>query len=153
MRWSAPKVLRASPLGGELAGRHHLRQTPRVRLLLPDLFALVIRLLRDPRIDASLKRQLIGASAYVIAPVDFIPDIFLPIGLTDDTIALAFILSRVVAVLGTAGEDLLHEHWEGDGDVLHQIERLSAGANKVLNTWIVRRLGRRFGLGGGKKTD
>lgn len=139
---------------GNWLDRHHMGgKRLEYALLLPDLFALLIRLLRDPRIDASLKRQLVGASAYVIAPVDFIPDIFLPIGLTDDTIALAFIFSRVVAVLGTAGEDLLREHWEGDGDILHQIEQLSAGANKVLNTWIVRRLGRRFGLSGGKQKD
>ncbi|NLD72351.1 MAG: DUF1232 domain-containing protein [Chloroflexi bacterium] len=119
-------------------------------LLLPDLFALLIRLLRDPRVDGSLKKQLIGASAYVIAPLDLVPDFILPIGLTDDTIAIAFVLTRVVAVLGTAGEDILREHWEGQGDILHQIERLTAGANKVLNNWIVRRLGGRFGLVGGK---
>jgi len=126
--------------------RRHVR--PAVReylLLLPDLFTLVIRLLRDPRLSPGLKLQLLGASAYVITPLDFIPDFIVPFGLTDDTVALAFILSRVVGLMGVAGERVLREHWEGRGDVLHQIELVLAAADEVLNRRVAGWLSRRFG--------
>ncbi|MCC7352310.1 MAG: DUF1232 domain-containing protein [Anaerolineae bacterium] len=115
-------------------------------LLLPDLFALLIRLLRDSRIDAALRLQLAAVSLYVISPVDLIPDVLMPIGLVDDTVALAFILSRVVRITGEAGEMILREHWEGEGDVLAQIQRVVTTADSVLkNVAILNRLRRRFG--------
>ncbi len=124
------------------------RVRPAVReylLLLPDLFTLLIRLLRDPRLSSGLKLQLLGASAYVITPLDFIPDFIVPFGLTDDTVALAFILSRVVGLMGGAGERVLREHWEGRGDVLHQIELVLSAADQVLNRRVLGWLSRRFG--------
>lgn len=115
-------------------------------LLLPDLFALLIRLLRDSRIDASLRLQLAAVSLYVISPVDLIPDVFMPIGLVDDTVALAFILSRVVRIMGEAGETILREHWEGEGDILAQIQKVITTADAMLkNVAILNRLRRRFG--------
>jgi uncharacterized membrane protein YkvA (DUF1232 family) len=113
-------------------------------LLLPDLFALVIRLLRDAHVEPALKAQLILVSAYVISPIDLVPDFLLPMGLVDDTVAVAFVLSRVAAIMGQAGEDLLRQHWEGQGDILLQIQRLLAGADQVLNRYVLRRLRERF---------
>ena len=98
-------------------------------LLLPDLFALLIRLLRDSRIDASLRLQLAAVSLYVISPVDLIPDVFMPIGLVDE-----------------AGETILREHWEGEGDILAQIQKVITTADAMLkNVAILNRLRRRFG--------
>ena len=114
-------------------------------LLLPDLFMLVIRLLRDPRVGAKLKLQLLGATAYVIAPIDFVPDMLVPVGLTDDTVALAFILARVVGMLGEAGDGIVREHWEGRGEVLAQIRAVLNTADLVLNRRIVGWLAKRFG--------
>jgi uncharacterized membrane protein YkvA (DUF1232 family) len=126
-------------------GRRHVGGRLReYLLLLPDLFALVIRLLRDAHIEPALKRQLVLVSAYVISPIDLIPDFLLPMGLVDDTVAVAFILSRVAAIMGQAGEDLLYQHWEGEGDVLLQIQRLLAGADQVLNHHVLGRLRKRF---------
>lgn len=128
--------------------RCHVQPTVReYLLLLPDLFTLLIRLLRDPRLSPGLKLQLLGASAYVITPLDFIPDFIVPFGLTDDTVALAFILSRVVGLMGSAGERVLREHWEGQGDVLHQIELVLAAADQVVNRRVLGWLSQRFGRG------
>jgi len=129
-------------------GKHSVKG--RVRdylLLLPDLFALLTRLLRDPRVDQGLKLQLLAVAAYVISPIDLIPDVFMPLGLADDTIAVAFILSRVVKLMGEAGEDVLREYWEGEGDVLRQVEHVIDAADRVLNRRLVRLLQRRYGRG------
>jgi len=116
-------------------------------LLLPDLFALLVRLIRDPRVDRSLKAQLLAVAAYVISPVDLIPDLFMPLGLADDTVAVAFMISRVVKIMGEAGESVLREHWEGEGDLLRQVEHVIDVADGVLSNRVVKRLQRRFGRG------
>jgi uncharacterized membrane protein YkvA (DUF1232 family) len=116
-------------------------------LLLPDMFALVTRLIADPRIDASLKLQLIAVSAYVISPIDLVPDFLLPVGLIDDVVAIAFALSRVVRIMEEAGEDILREHWEGEGDVLAQVQSVAETADSMLNTVILRRLRQLFTRG------
>jgi uncharacterized membrane protein YkvA (DUF1232 family) len=116
-------------------------------LLLPDLFALIVRLIADPRIDASLKLQLIAVSAYVISPIDLVPDFLLPVGLIDDVVAIAFVLSRVVRIMEEAGEDILREHWEGEGDVLAQVQSVAGTADSMLNTAILRRLRQLFTRG------
>jgi uncharacterized membrane protein YkvA (DUF1232 family) len=116
-------------------------------MLLPDMFALITRLIADPRIDASLKLQLVAVSAYVISPIDLVPDFLLPVGLVDDVVAIAFVLSRVVRIMEEAGEDILREHWEGEGDVLAQVQSVAETADSMLNTVILRRLRRLFTRG------
>ena len=116
-------------------------------LLLPDLFALITRLIADPRVDVSLKVQLIAVSAYVISPIDLVPDFLLPVGLIDDIVAIAFVLSRVVRIMEEAGEDILREHWEGEGDVLVQVQSVAGTADGMLNRVILRRLRRLFPKG------
>jgi uncharacterized membrane protein YkvA (DUF1232 family) len=69
----------------------------------------------------------------------------MPVGLIDDTVALALILNRVVRLMGEAGETILREHWEGKGDVLAQVQRVLATANSLLTETVLRRLRQRFG--------
>jgi uncharacterized membrane protein YkvA (DUF1232 family) len=109
-------------------------------LLLPDLFALVIRLIRDPRIDHGPKLQLIAVTAYVISPIDLVPDFLLPLGLIDDTVALAFVLGRIVRMMDQGGKEVLREHWEGDGDVLDRIQWIASNASAWLGAGTLARL-------------
>jgi uncharacterized membrane protein YkvA (DUF1232 family) len=122
-----------------------------VLLLLPDLFVLVIRLIRDPRVDRKPKLQLIAVTTYVISPIDLIPDFLLPFGLIDDTVALAFILGRVVKMMDQAGEAVLREHWEGEGDVLDRIQWIISNASTLLGAGTLNKLKHRF-LGGKRHT-
>lgn len=116
-------------------------------LLLPDLFALILRLIRDPRVSQSAKLQLLAVTAYVISPIDLIPDFLLPLGLIDDTIAAALVLNRVLNLMDQAGEDMLREHWEGPGDILETIRRVADASNNLLNRRILQRLHKRFKIG------
>ncbi len=116
-------------------------------LLLPDLFVLVTRLIRDSRIDIGPKLQLIAAATYVISPIDLVPDFLLPFGLIDDTVALAFALGRIVRMMDQAGEAVLREHWEGQGDVLERIQWIISNASQWLGAGTLGKLKRRI-LGG-----
>lgn len=102
-------------------------------LLVPDIMALLVRLMSDPGVSAGLKTEIAAASAYIIFPVDLMPEAVLgPAGLIDDAIVGAFALSRVVKVMGTAGEDKLRAYWDGEDDVLRSMENLLAKAENFV---------------------
>lgn len=130
----------------------HTRVSSKIRgalLLLPDLLALVIRLIKDPRIDRGLKLQLIAVTAYVISPIDIVPDFLLPFGLIDDTVALAFVLGRIVKMMDQAGEEVLREHWEGEGDILARIHWIARNASEWFGAGTLSRI--KQILGGGNR--
>ncbi len=81
----------------------------------PNLLRLVRALLKDPRVPRRSKLALGAAIAYVVSPVDLIPE-FIPVaGVADDLLVLCFAVNHLVAV---AGEDVVMEHWQGTRDVL-----------------------------------
>jgi len=47
---------------------------------------------RDPAVPTSLKLKVLGALGYFILPLDFIPDVIMGLGFTDDLAALAWAL-------------------------------------------------------------
>src|SRR5690348_13196769 len=68
-------------------------QVAQMVLIVPDLLALLVRLARDPRVPFMVKARLLLAAAYVISPVDLLPEALMGvIGLTDDAGALALVL-------------------------------------------------------------
>ncbi len=52
-------------------------QVAQIVLLVPDMLMLVVRLARDKRVPFLLKAQLLLAAAYVISPVDLVPEAIL----------------------------------------------------------------------------
>lgn len=99
-------------------------------LLIPDLMALFVRLMGDPSVSTALKAQIAAASAYVIVPLDLLPEAMMgPAGLIDDAIVAVIALNRVVKIMGQAGEDVLRQYWDGDDDILEVIEDLLSRAD------------------------
>jgi uncharacterized membrane protein YkvA (DUF1232 family) len=115
-----------------------------VLLLLPDLFALLLRLIRDPQVAGRAKVSLLAVTAYVVSPFDLVPDFLLPWGLIDDAVAAALVLSQVVRLMDAAGEEALRRHWEGSGDALMAIQRVLGAADELLGRRVLKRLRRRF---------
>lgn len=104
--------MRRPRLGRSAHRRRSARRTV-AKLLreLPNLFKLLIRLLKDPRIS-TLDRVLFAAvMTYVLLPVDLIPDALSFLGLADDLYLVGLALNRLFS---RAGPDMLLEHWEGN---------------------------------------
>lgn len=109
------------------------KDTTNYILLIPDLMALFVRLMADPRVSASLKAEIAAASAYIIIPVDLLPELGLgPAGLIDDAIVAVIALNRVVTAMGQAGEDVLRQYWDGDRDILKVIQELLTKADQFV---------------------
>ena len=94
-------------------GRSLTRRKTALKLLreLPNLVKLLVRLMRDARV-AKVDKALFGAvMAYVLLPIDLLPDFLGFIGLVDDLFLIGLSLNRLFS---RAGADLLIEHWDGD---------------------------------------
>ena len=109
--------------------RKKSRRKTAVKLLreLPNLVKLLVRLMRDARVSR-LDRALFGAViAYVLLPIDLIPDFIGVFGLTDDLYLVGLALNRLFS---RAGAGVLIEHWDGNpralGYLLEGIEEVGA---------------------------
>lgn len=97
-------------------------------LLLPNLIKLVGRLLVDPRVPRRAKITLGIAGAYVVSPIDFIPDIIPVISRADDVLFLMFAIDSLI---DRAGPEIVDEHWDGPGDLLSLVREV-VGISRAL---------------------
>lgn len=78
---------------------------------LPQYLRLLGGLMMDARVHA-VDKVLVGAAiAYILLPVDMLPDFIPFLGEVDDVYLLVLALQRLVA---NAGRAVLTEHWHGD---------------------------------------
>jgi uncharacterized membrane protein YkvA (DUF1232 family) len=88
----------------------------------PDCAVLFKRLLGDPRVPRRAKLALSLLVAYLVTPVDIVPD-FIPVaGQLDDALLVALAMSYVVR---RAGRDTVTELWPGTERGLALILRLA----------------------------
>jgi uncharacterized membrane protein YkvA (DUF1232 family) len=76
----------------------------------PDCVVLFRRLLADPRVPPARKAAVAGLLAYLLLPIDLVPDVIPVAGQLDDLILAAVVLRLV---LRAGGPELLREHWPG----------------------------------------
>ena len=93
---------------------------------LPRFLALLGGLLTDPRVAMIDKVLVAGAIAYIVTPMDLIPDFIPFLGEVDDVYLLILALRRL---LENAGRKVLLSHWGGDPESLRTLNlRLVIGA-------------------------
>ncbi len=89
--------------------------------LLPDVLRLVRRLAGDSSLPRGVRWRLAFLLAYLVLPVDLVPD-FIPVaGYADDVLLVVWVLRSVVRA---AGPDALDRHWPGTPDGLEVVRRL-----------------------------
>jgi uncharacterized membrane protein YkvA (DUF1232 family) len=85
-------------------------QVREVAQFLPDCIRLFRRLGSDPRVPRRAKIGLVVLVAYLVSPIDLIPD-FIPVaGLFDDAVLAALAAGYLVR---TAGRAVVEEQWPG----------------------------------------
>ena len=108
---------------------------------IPHYLRLLGGLATDRRV-ALLDKVLVGAAiAYVLSPLDFIPDAVPFLGQVDDVFLITTALQRLIA---NAGRDVLLDHWRGNRADLSDlnIEHVIAAATFFLPLGMRRRLKR-----------
>jgi uncharacterized membrane protein YkvA (DUF1232 family) len=77
----------------------------------PRYLRLLGGLLRDARVAVLDKVLVAGAIAYVITPMDLLPDVIPFLGRVDDAFLLVLALQRLI---GNAGQNVVADYWSGD---------------------------------------
>jgi uncharacterized membrane protein YkvA (DUF1232 family) len=85
---------------------------------LPQFLKLLWGLIRDPRVAMMDKVLVAGAIAYIVTPMDFIPDFIPFLGEVDDVYLLVMALRRL---LENAGRKVLLSHWTGAPEALRTL--------------------------------
>lgn len=83
--------------------------------IIPDLLALLYRLLKDNRVPIRTKLIISASVAYVAFPTDIIPDNIPFIGKVDELAVIFFALNRIV---NDVPAHILLENWEGKNDII-----------------------------------
>jgi len=97
--------------------------------LVPNLIKLISRLVKDPRVPRRSKIALGLAAAYVVSPIDLIPEVIPVLGWADD---LLFLMLAIDSLIERAGKEVVEEHWDGPVDLLSVIREVIAAARMVL---------------------
>lgn len=106
-------------------------------LALPDFFMLLCRLAIDKRVTASQKAFIGAIIAYLILPLDFIPDFIPVIGFADDLVLVVFGLNLI---LNELDKSILLENWSGEENVLELLAKIALTAEKFLDKNILSKI-------------
>ena len=91
--------------------------------LLPDLLRLIRRLAADRTVAVGVRVRLVLLLAYLLSPIDLVPDFIPVIGYADDAVIVALVLRSVIR---RAGEQAVRRHWPGSAAGLDIILKAAA---------------------------
>ena len=93
--------------------------------MLPDLLRLVRRLAADPTVPRGVRVRLVLLLAYLVSPIDLIPDFVPVLGHADDVVVVALVLR---SVLRRSGPEALRRHWPGSPEGLAVLLQVAGDA-------------------------
>jgi uncharacterized membrane protein YkvA (DUF1232 family) len=91
--------------------------------IIPDVARLVRRLIGDRSVPFSARAALIGLLAWLVSPIDLIPEFVPVLGPLDDVLVAILVLRYV---RGRIGDDALLRHWPGSPEGYAMLRRLLA---------------------------
>ena len=106
-------------------------------LALPDFFMLLCRLAVDKRVAGKQKLLVGWIIAYVISPIDIIPDFIPFIGYIDDLVLVVYWLN---VILNEVDKQVLVDNWSGEEDVLKLLQKITYVAENFLDKNILRKI-------------
>ncbi len=97
---------------------------------LPDFFILVCRLAVDDRVSIKQKAFVGAIIAYLIMPIDIIPDFIPVLGQLDDLVVVVLGLNKI---LGEIDKQILLDNWSGEANVLELLQKITVLAGTFFN--------------------
>ena len=89
--------------------------------IIPDTVRLVRRLAADKTLHRGVRLRLWFLLAYLVSPIDLVPDFIPVIGFADDVLITSLVLRSVIK---RAGADAVKAHWPGTPDGLATLFRV-----------------------------
>ncbi|MBO8158780.1 YkvA family protein [Thermosyntropha sp.] len=119
-------------------------------LFIPNFMKLMYRLMKDERVPKADKVLLGATVAYVLSPVDFLPDIVPFLGKLDDLLLLALTTKRL---MDSVEHEVLLSYWDGRRDLLEITENIINLAVSFIPPGIYRKLIKKVENPGKKDRD
>ena len=91
----------------------------------------------DKRVPVKQKMIMGGVVAYVMMPVDLIPDFIPVIGLVDDLVLVVMALNMI---LNEIDPKILSDNWSGEGEVLEHLKKITAVAEQFLDKHLLQKI-------------
>lgn len=98
-------------------------------LFVPRLALLLGRLIADPEVASTDKLLLAAVVAYIMSPIDIVPDFIPVIGQLDDAYLVALCLLRLMNRSGTAK---VRQYWDGPEDIVAFLHTITDVATRYL---------------------
>ena len=98
-------------------------------LIGPNLVKLLYRLLRDKRVPRQRRLAMTLVAAYIVSPIDMIPDFVPVLGSVDDVLVLAFAIDYL---LQASPPEVVDDYWDGSQDGLELIRGIAAWGVEML---------------------
>lgn len=112
-------------------------------LLLPDFVHLIIRLALDRRVPMELRTQTAAVLAYVMLPLDLMPEAMIgPVGFGDDLLLVALMVRRLLIMVP---EEVVLSHWAGPTGLMDTIRTVLDAAEEMVGSKVWQRLQRIIG--------
>jgi len=112
-------------------------------LLLPDFVHLIVRLALDRRVPMELRTQTAAVLAYVMLPLDLVPEGLVgPLGFGDDLLLVALMVRRL---LTTVPPEIVIGHWAGPAGLMDTIWTILNAAEEMVGAKVWKRLQRIVG--------
>lgn len=105
--------------------------------VIPDIAALIYRLLKDNRVPLKTKLVISGAAAYIAFPTDIIPDKIPFVGKVDELAVGIFAINRIVNDIPL---QVVLENWQGKNDIILVIKNIIEYATNFTNAQNVENL-------------
>ena len=106
---------------------------------IPQVARLLWKLTTDPRVPLRHKLVLGGAAAYLVSPVDLVPDRVPGVGQIDD---FAVVVTALDIVLNDTADEIVRAHWTGDPAILDGIRKVVSVASQLrggkVRHWLTR---------------
>ncbi len=106
------------------------RRSPHFWVDLFNSFRLTWRLLRDQQVPFAVKLVPLGVVAYILSPIDFIPDALLGLGQADD---LALLLLGVQIFIALTPRGIVQRHRDAMDGVAPQPGEASQASKEIID--------------------
>ncbi len=99
----------------------------------PDMAHLLVKLLLSSEVATSDKLKLLLMPAYLLSPLDLVPELFLgPLALLDDAALAAYVLSSLSAAIEYP---VIRGQWAGEEWAIEKIKRVLKLMEKPASLW------------------
>jgi uncharacterized membrane protein YkvA (DUF1232 family) len=107
-------------------------------MVAPDLVHLLFKLALDPAVPSGEKAKLAAAIAYIVSPIDLIPEAIVGrVGYVDDVAVAAYVLN---SILTATNPEVVKKHWAGDEDLLGVVQKILNKTDEMVGSGLWLRL-------------